>query len=278
MKRILYISTLFCALAQVPTYAQNESVGTPKGNFSVSPTGAAVYSLEIDAPQGIGGLQPKVEICYNSQSIEGIVGVGCNISGISCISHAPKDIYHDGAASGISYNANDALYLDGKRLLLTSGTAYTPGATYTVESDPFTVATVVAYSSVSGISFHVITQDGMAYDYGYSTDSQYSVNSMQTHSWYLTKATDARGNYIAYNYFKESNCIYPNYILYGKNTNGAGVENRISFTYENRTTDVKPFYIGNVSGSVTKRLKEISTSTGTSVFRKYVLNYDDHNW
>ena len=275
MKRILYISTIICAFAQVTAYAQNETVGTPKGNFSVSSAGAAVYSIEIDAPQGIGGLQPKVEICYNSQSIEGIVGVGCNISGISCISHAPKDIYHDGAASGISYDANDALYLDGKRLLLTSGTAYTPGAIYTVESDPFTVATVVAYSSVSGISFHVITKDGMAYDYGYSSDSQYCVNSMQTHSWYLTKATDARGNYIAYNYFKESNCIYPNYILYGKNTNGAGIENRITFTYENRTTDVKSFYIGNVSGSVNKRLKEISTSTGASVFRKYVLNYDD---
>lgn len=123
MKRILYISTLFCALAQVPTYAQNESVGTPKGNFTVSPTGAAVYSIKIDTPQGIGGLQPKIEICYNSQSMEGIVGVGCNILGISCISHAPKDIFHDNAARGVSYDANDALYLDGKRLLLTSGTA-----------------------------------------------------------------------------------------------------------------------------------------------------------
>ena len=275
MKRTFLISAIACTLAQVSIYAQNESVGTPKGDFSVSPSGAALYSIEIDAPQGIGGLQPKVGICYSSQSADGIVGVGCNISGISYISHAPKDIYHDGAASGTSYGANDALYLDGKRLLLTSGTAYTPGATYTAESDPFTVATVVSYSGASGISFHVTAPDGMAYDYGNTADSHYSVNSIQTHSWYLSKATDARGNYMAYHYIKESNYIYPDYILYGKNTNGAGIENRISFTYETRTADVKPFYINGVFGSVSKRLKEIRTSTGSTLFRKYVLSYDD---
>ena len=63
--------------------------------------------------------------------------------------------------------------------------------------------------------------------------------------------------------------------MYGKNTNDEGIENKITFIYENRTTDVKHFYIENVSGSVTKRLKEIRTTTGTSVFRKYVLTYDD---
>lgn len=275
MKRILYISTLFCALAQVPTYAQNESVGTPKGNFTVSPTGAAVYSIKIDTPQGIGGLQPKIEICYNSQSMEGIVGVGCNILGISCISHAPKDIFHDNAARGVSYDANDALYLDGKRLLLTSGTAYSPGATYTVESDPFTVVTVVSSNSGSGISFHVDTPDGMRSYYGASSNSQLNINSTKTHSWYINRAEDARENYISYHYFQDDNCIYPDYIQYGMIDLDTGINNKITFVYENRTTDIKHFYIGNVSGSVTKRLKEIRTTTGSNVFRKYVLTYDD---
>ena len=275
MKRILYISTIICALAQVTAHAQNEAVGTPKGNFSVSPSGAAVYSIEIDAPQGIGGMQPAIAICYSSQAADGYVGIGCGITGVSCISHAPKDIYHDGAASGISYDANDALYLDGKRLLLTSGTYCTPGSTYTVESDPFTQVIAITYSGVLGVCFHVLTSDGKSFYYGNTSDSQFNFNSTQTHSWYLSKVTDACGNYIVYNYFIDNNCIYPNYIMYGKNTNDEGIENKITFIYENRTTDVKHFYIENVSGSVTKRLKEIRTTTGTSVFRKYVLTYDD---
>ncbi len=250
-------------------------VGTPKGSFSVSPTGAAVYSIEIDAPQGIGGLQPKVEICYNSQAEDGYAGIGCGITGISCISHAPKDIYHDNAAGGISYDANDALYLDGKRLLLTSGTAYTSGATYTVESDPFTVVTIVSSNSGSGISFRVDTPDGLRSYYGATSNSQLNINSTKTHSWYINRAEDARENYISYQYFQDNNCIYPDYILYGMNNLETGINNKISFIYENRTTDVKPFYIGNLSGSVTKRLKEIRSSTGTSVFRKYVLSYNN---
>lgn len=275
MKRILFISTIICALAQVTAFAQNEVVGTPKGSFSVSPTGAAVYSIEIDAPQGIGGMQPAIAISYNSQAADGYAGIGCGITGVSCISHAPKDIYHDGAASGISYDANDALYLDGKRLLLTSGTYCTPGSTYTVESDPFTQVIAITYSGVSGVCFHVLTSDGKSFYYGNTSDSQFNFNSTQTHSWYLSKVTDACGNYIVYYYFIDNNCIYPNYIMYGKNTNDEGIENKITFIYENRTTDVKHFYIENVSGSVTKRLKEIRTTTGTSVFRKYVLTYND---
>lgn len=266
---------MFCALTQVTVTAQNYPVGTPKGNFSVSPTGAALYNIEIEAPQGIGGIQPKVDICYSSQAIEGIVGVGCNVSGLSCISHAPKDIFHDNAASGVSYDANDALYLDGKRLLLTSGTAYSPGATYTIESDPFTVVTVVSSNSGSGISFRVDTPDGMRSYYGATSNSQLNINSTKTHSWYINRAEDARENYISYHYFQDNNCIYPDYIQYGMIDLETGINNKITFVYENRTTDVKHFYIGNVSGSVTKRLKEIRTSTGSNVFRKYVLTYDD---
>ena len=275
MKRNIILSAMVFALPCFAILAQNEPVGTPKGSFSVSPTGGAVYTIDIDVPQGYCGMQPQIGITYNSQSIEGIVGIGCNISGISCISHAPKDIYHDGAASGISYDANDALYLDGKRLLLTSGSAYTPGATYTVESDPFTVITVMSNGSGSGISFRVDTPDGMRYYYGSTSNSRIDINSTQTHSWYISRAEDARENYILYHYLQDNNCIYPDYIQYGMIDLDTGINNRVTFIYESRTTDVKHFYIENVSGSVTKRLKEIRTTTGTSVFRKYVLNYDD---
>ncbi len=61
------------------------SVGTPKGVLDVSSSGAAVYSMAFEVPNG-GPLTPQVGIAYNSQSGGyGLVGYGFNITGISAI-------------------------------------------------------------------------------------------------------------------------------------------------------------------------------------------------
>lgn len=113
-------------------------VGSPKGAFSVNTSGAAVYSINISAPNG-GSLTPSIGVCYNSQSGGyGLVGYGFNITGISAITRGGNDLFHDGRQSGITYTASDNFYLDGKRLILESDTSGQDGATYTVEGDPFT--------------------------------------------------------------------------------------------------------------------------------------------
>ena len=81
-------------------------VGTPAGEFSVLPLGAAVYTMSIDAPKGYGKMQPNIALVYNSQSGYGIAGYGISISGLSVISRGAKDIFHDGAAKGMSREAD----------------------------------------------------------------------------------------------------------------------------------------------------------------------------
>ena len=260
----------------VTLHATDNAVGSPKGLFQVNESGAATYSLVLDMPKGIGGMQPSIGVTYNSQGGNGVAGWGCNITGISAITRAPKDIYHDGTAKGITHGQGGAFYLDGKRLLLKSGTSGTVGATYTLESDPFTEITALSFSEYSGFYFQVKTPDGMTYDYGSRSDAHmqfYSNGIYKTHAWYLRKAKDARGNYIEYEYTHDGNFVYPIRINYGCNENGTDCRDRISFDYEDRT-DAQPFYLEGTQCTMKRRLKYITTSESSNVFRKYEFTYD----
>lgn len=103
----IFISTFLSAIAE-----NTGKVGTPKGSFNVSSTGAATYQLTFDAPYG-GKLTPKIGIAYNSQSGGGIVGYGCEITGLSVITRGRKNLYYDEKTSGVTYKADDAYYMDG---------------------------------------------------------------------------------------------------------------------------------------------------------------------
>ena len=67
------------------------------GTATVSPTGAAVYSIPIETLKGIGDLKPSIGITYNSQTGNGLVGWGCNITGLSSITRGMKvcfELFH----------------------------------------------------------------------------------------------------------------------------------------------------------------------------------------
>lgn len=164
MKRTTYfirvIAAILLAIAPCHISAQG-SVGTPKGAFSVSPSGAAIYSVSIDMPEPANGLKPDIAIAYNSQAGNGIVGYGCNITGISVITRGARDIYHDGQAKRIQNTNNDAFFLDGKRII-----------TGHPEGDPYTTVTKHDESGYSW--FEVTTPDGNRYQYGKGIDSRFA--------------------------------------------------------------------------------------------------------
>ena len=78
---ICLLCTCYTLSAQTTEYA----VGGMGGQFAVSPMGGATYSIPIEVPQGVGGLQPQLSIVYNSQSGNGLCGYGANLAGISAI-------------------------------------------------------------------------------------------------------------------------------------------------------------------------------------------------
>lgn len=249
-----------------PDYSSTSSkeVGSPDVSLDVSPTGAATGTISIDVPKGIRGLQPNVAITYNSQSGNGIVGWGCNLSCVSAITRVPKDLHHDGISKGITWGNDDAYSLDGNRLLLESGSAGTIGAVYSLEGDPFTKVTVVEGILSGDIGFSVVTPEGTTMEYK-MTQGFYDNGNYVTATWYLSNVTDVDGNMMYYNYTYDNYAQYPSSISYGGNT--------VSFTYEDRN-DILPFRLKNVAGSVRKRLKTITTGTANETYRTYDLTYN----
>lgn len=255
---------------------QSGEVGSMDGTFSVSPTGGATYSIPIKVPGGVGGFQPHLAIIYNSQAGNGVAGYGTSISGLSSITRGVKDIFHDGTANGIAFGADDALYLNGVRLILVSGTAGQNGAVYNPESDPYTQVTVHGNcsSTTNNIWYEVLSSDGTTYRFGYDDNSCLSYSkgtSDRIYSWYVCHAEQPTGNHMTYTYQKENNCIYLNRIEYGDRT--GTMPHRVEFAYESRNDSI-PVRFDGIQGSMNKRLHTVTAKTNGAVYRSYTLNYN----
>lgn len=270
---------LFCPALLYGQTPDDSPAGGISGLFNVSETGAVTYSVPIEVPQGVGGMQPNLSIVYNSQAGNGVVGWGCNLSGISVITRAPDDIYHDGFANGLTYLADDAYYLDGKRLIYVSGTAGQEGAIYNLESDPFTRIVVHgAYNATTANSwFEVQASNGTRYCYGSTASSRQSYTSgtsPRINAWYLDYVQDPMGNCMTYSYNNWQYFMYLNTIIYSRNIHtSSGITNTIKFNYNYRD-DSTPFFLEKVKGQMMYRLSSIETKSESSIHRKYEFNYD----
>ncbi|MDO9052837.1 MAG: SpvB/TcaC N-terminal domain-containing protein, partial [Gallionella sp.] len=124
MVPILKVFSIICLLGVTPARA---AFFTP-GQFDVGPSGAASYSVPISVPPGTAGMAPSLALSYNSQGGNGLLGIGWNLSGLSAITRCPKSLIQDAIKSGVNYDANDKLCLDGQRLVAISGTYGANGA------------------------------------------------------------------------------------------------------------------------------------------------------
>lgn len=243
-----------------------KEVGTTPSYSSVSPTGAAVYTIPLAVPKGHSDFAPSISLTYNSQTGNNIAGYGVGLSGISLITRGIKDIFHDGEAQPIKYQANDAYYLDGKRLILASGTPGTDGAVYAPEGEALTHVTL--HNNAGDIWFEINTTDGMRYEYGKTSASRQVITlngSTATNAWYVSKAENPIGLVLTYTYMTDDHYLYPLCISYG---NG----NTVSFEYGDRY-DAVPFAIGTTKGSMRKLLLRIISKYNNTVYRKYQLVY-----
>ncbi len=252
------------------TSADPAPVGGTPASFSVSPTGAAAYSIKIDIPKGINGMEPELSLVYNSQGGNNIAGWGFSMSHVSAISFVPKDIYHDGQARPLHYDWDDGLSLDGRRLILKSGTPGAAGAVYTPEGDPYTNVSLMTDNSTGKLFFRIETPDGMRYNYGKGS-SLYTVtigNEEHYVAWYLSARFDRHSTDVSYTYLHDENCIYPSGVYYD--------DKMVAISYENRGNDPRTYYIGSTPVTMRKRIRTITVKKKVSgeIYRRYTLSYD----
>src|SRR2546427_13112058 len=107
-RHVLYFTTaLLSALASPAGHAQTTVAGFTPGSFQVSPGGSATYTIPIQVPPGIAGIEPKLALTYNSQGGNGPLGMGWSLSGLSAITRCPRTVAQDGVKDGINFGPND---------------------------------------------------------------------------------------------------------------------------------------------------------------------------
>jgi hypothetical protein len=163
--------------------------------IDVNQIGAATGNLPFEFPAGFGDLVPSLGLTYSQYADLGNFGMGCYLSGISCITRAGQSVYYDNKVTAVDFTTNDRFMLDGQRLLLATGTYGAAGATYKTESESFTTITSVGTTNSAPDKFTLVTKDGATLVYGESDAKVTVVNtglSTVTLCWPLKKMTDAQ--------------------------------------------------------------------------------------
>jgi RHS repeat-associated protein len=271
--------------------------GVLAGQFGVSPSGAATYSVPIAIPPGIAGMAPNLSLAYTSQGGDGIAGQGWQLTGLSMIHRCPKTRVQDGISQSVSLADDDGVCLDGKRLFADPD-VFGPGPTelttpYRLETEEFsTISAVVGLNPSLGVpmtakTFIVVTKTGETRYYGSREDSRVGG---PVYLWALDKVVDSWGNYYEIHYNSDSANFADGLMVtqidytghpavaaqcgeFGDCTAPADPETRpfqhVKFGYEARP-DVRSIRFGSAGLRQKKRLQTIDTGLGT-----YVLRYLD---
>jgi len=272
-------------------YAISGPVGSVDGSFSVTPGGAATYSIPIKVPMGIGGIKPGVSLTYNSQAGNGLLGVGWNMSGLSTITRCPQNIAQDGQIRSVKLDANDKFCLDGQRLVVVSGTYGQSNTEYRTEQDIFSKIISKGYVNNGPQSFEVLTKDGLHMQFGdVAVDASGQYNSRfaphgvdAVHIWAISSITDNVGNVINFSYqFTGDDSsgtssltgynreYYPSEITYS----GGG---KLTFNYGVAGSETRPDpIVGYRAGGkvqTAKRLEKITVEIASRLVRDYTVAY-----
>ncbi|WP_136667658.1 RHS repeat-associated core domain-containing protein [Flavobacterium sp. H122] len=241
-------------------------VGKTRGELSVSLTGAANYTVPIQVPPGINGIEPKLSLSYNSQGGVGLAGYGWNVSGLSSITRIPATKFHDGFNDPVDLDSNDRFALDGQRLILETGTYGEAGATYVTENHSnVKIMTFPISGNPTRFYFKVLYPDGSYAIYdaengGYNTN--YKINT-----W-----VNPQGLKINYNYTNSNNFLYISSIKYGILDSSASI-NEVQFIYKTRNNAEQYFQGGYeiIDGKILSEIKILGNNVG---YKNYTLTHD----
>lgn len=273
-KRLVSQPLALTLLSFLTTWSTLTHAAAPvvRGDFNVS-GGQATYSLPIDVVPGRNGHQPSLAISYASDSPNGYLGMGWNISGLSSITRCGKNLHKDGRWGGVRLNNDDRYCLDGQRLVAITGQDGGHLTEYRIENNGYSkiVSFKSNYNGHGPSHFKVWKKDGSVYEYGMEDTAQVNLPG-QTHiyKWALNKITDhTKSNHITFRY--DENTAAGIHKIDVISYEGGSVK----FDYEGRTDSTSQYLVG---ARLTRqhRLSKISVKNLSGGFvRNYRLAYKD---
>ena len=265
---IPFLLIAFKAQAETPFY------GSVSGSFATSPSGAATYTIPIDVPPGIAGLQPGLALTYNSQGGNGLLGMGWSLSGLSAITRCPKTYAQDGVKAGVKLDATDQYCLNGQHLVVVNGLPYgAAGAEYRTEVDSF--AKITSYgAAIDGPDHFVVeTKSGQTIEFGNMADSNVNVTiqsngQLRTLLWAANKISDTVGNELTVSYVEDASIGHYRISQINYSNNNASIH----FDYEARNETIVG-YIAGAKYSTPVRMTNIKTYSGRTLVKDYSIDY-----
>ncbi|MDD2636703.1 MAG: SpvB/TcaC N-terminal domain-containing protein [Bacteroidales bacterium] len=258
---------------------KTREVGSIQGNFNVTPTGAATYSIPIKVPKGTGSMMPGLSVVYNSFVDNGEFGSCCFLSGISKIERIRNDYYHSATfLDPVDFDENDNYMWDGKFLVYKR--EENGNKIFNTEQNEFARIEAIGTSGNGPEKWHIITKNGMEYFFGYSDDSRHEVqeqtpNSPSVIRWMITKIKDPFTNTISYSYeeSRETGEFWVSRIDYAMNeTAGTSASNYVTFDYSYRSDPQKTF-VGGSEVNNHMVIDKIRSYSNDKLFSEYLFRY-----
>ncbi len=241
--------------------------GSTSDNLSVSLSGGVNYSVPIDVPPGLNGIQPEIALTFDSHAGNGLAGWGWNISGVSVITRIPATYFHENLVDGVDFDSYDRFALDGQRLIVKNGTYGGSGAVY--QTEQYSNLKIISYGSHpdSGIDgpayFKVFYPDGSIGYYGNSSGSRTQTD------YAITYWENPQGIRISYNYNKINNALSIDKITYGSRGTTTPI-NEIQFEYFTSRYRDEHSYINGIKYQREEKLQRIVIPG----YRTYSLTYN----
>jgi RHS repeat-associated protein len=221
-------------------------------------SGSLVYNYPFKVPPGRNGFSPEVNLIYSSQNSEdtNIVGYGWSI-----------DIPY---IERLNRTGSEKLYTENYfTSSLTGELVSLDGINFSskVENGSFLKYTL------SNNVWAVIDKIGKQYKFGLTLGSRQDKagDTSKVYKWMLEEVRDTNGNYIKYEYFKDTGQIYPSKIVYTGNGTTNGIF-EIEFFRQTRSDAMVSYESGFLVKS-NFRISEIQSKVNNSWIAKYLLGY-----
>lgn len=266
--------TIGMAMSSHQSFAQSMSL---PGQLDISSVGSAEYKIPIGVPPGTAGMTPSLSLEYDSQSPNGLLGVGWNLKGLPSIARCMQTVAQDGVDLRLAYTNTDRFCMEGQRLVPISGGNGADDTEYRFEIEGFTK--IKSYGDAGGgpAWFEVKTKSGQTLQIGNTTDSRILAQGQTfARAWTVNRITDTKGNYLTVTYTPDVSLghVYPSRIDYTGNA-AAGVQpyNSVQFEYETRT-DAPLLYSAAYRMQLVQRLSRVKSYAGATLVSEYRFTYE----